>query len=50
MLLTVAVQAPPLTPQSLGEDPKGAHEGRWGAFSEEEKERNIEKSYKKSLL
>ena len=29
-----------------GADPKGAHEGRWGGFSEEEKERNIGKLHK----
>ena len=37
----------PLTPQSRGgADSKGAPEGRLGALSEEEKERNIEKSEK----
>ena len=47
----MAVQAPPLTPQSRGgggggADPKGAPEGRYCAHSEEEKERNIKKSQK----
>ena len=48
----MAVQAPPLTPRGGGggggggADPKRVPEGRYWAHSEEEKERNINKSQK----